>query len=130
MPTLTRLLLALVILVALIYGAMVGLVYLVKPVTTDITIEIQPENLHLRDRTSISPTTEQKLPTNNETDMQQMPDGKPLSKDEAGGQTDSGKDDNSSISENRHSQESGERKEQKPDMSDGGSPAQRNGGNK
>lgn len=54
MPTLTRLLLALIILIALIYGAMVGLVYLVKPVTTDITIDIAPENLHLRDRPSAS----------------------------------------------------------------------------
>lgn len=54
MPTLTRLLLALIILIALIYGAMVGLVYLVKPVTTDITINIAPENLHLHDRPSAS----------------------------------------------------------------------------
>lgn len=50
MPTLTRLLFAIVVLIALIYGAMVGLVYLVKPVTTDITIDIAPENIHLRDR--------------------------------------------------------------------------------
>lgn len=54
MPTFTRLLLALVILIALIYGAMVGLVYLVKPLTTDITIDIPPDNLHLRDRPSAS----------------------------------------------------------------------------
>ena len=54
MPTLTRLLIAFAILVALVYAAMVGLVYIVKPVTTDITIEIQPENLHLRDRSALS----------------------------------------------------------------------------
>ncbi|WP_297322423.1 hypothetical protein [uncultured Bartonella sp.] len=29
---------------------MVGLVYLVKPVTADITIDIAPENLHLHNR--------------------------------------------------------------------------------
>ncbi|MHC5306123.1 hypothetical protein [Bartonella sp. LJL80] len=49
MPTLTRLLLAIVVLVALVYGAMVGLVALVKPVTTDMTIDIAPSELHLRD---------------------------------------------------------------------------------
>ncbi|MBI0002442.1 hypothetical protein H3S80_00050 [Bartonella sp. M0177] len=54
MPTLTRLFIAFAILVALVYAAMVGLVYIVKPVTTDITIEIQPENLHLRDRSALS----------------------------------------------------------------------------
>ena len=54
MPTLTRLFIAFAILVALVYAVMVGLVYIVKPVTTDITIEIQPENLHLRDRSTLS----------------------------------------------------------------------------
>ncbi|CAM1638405.1 unnamed protein product [Bartonella apihabitans] len=57
MPTLTRLFIAFAILVALVYAAMVGLVYIVKPVTTDITIEIQPENLHLRDRSALSPVS-------------------------------------------------------------------------
>ncbi len=57
MPTLTRLFIAFTILVALVYAAMVGLVYIVKPVTTDITIEIQPENLHLRDRSALSPVS-------------------------------------------------------------------------
>lgn len=50
MPTLTRLVFAIVVVIALIYGAMVGLVYLVKPVTADMTIDIAPENLHLHNR--------------------------------------------------------------------------------
>ncbi|CAM1646129.1 unnamed protein product [Bartonella apihabitans] len=61
MPTLTRLFIAFAILVALVYAAMVGLVYIVKPVTTDITIEIQPENLHLRDRSALSPVSESQV---------------------------------------------------------------------
>ena len=61
MPTLTRLLIAFAILVALVYAAMVGLVYIVKPITTDITIEIQPENLHLRDRSALSPVSESQV---------------------------------------------------------------------
>lgn len=64
MPTLTRLLLALIILIALIYGAMVTLVYLVKPVTTDITIDIAPENLHLRDRPAVSQPVDASQPAN------------------------------------------------------------------
>lgn len=49
MPTLTRLLMALILLIALVYGAMVSLVWFVKPVTTEMTIDIAPSELHLRD---------------------------------------------------------------------------------
>ena len=66
MPTLTRLFIAFAILVALVYAAMVGLVYIVKPVTTDITIEIQPENLHLRDRSALSQVSGGQNPANNQ----------------------------------------------------------------
>ena len=77
MPTLTRLLIAFAILVALVYAAMVGLVYIVKPVTTDITIEIQPENLHLRDRSALSQVSGSQNPANdqeNSTDRENTND--------------------------------------------------------
>ena len=77
MPTLTRLLIVFAILVALVYAAMVGLVYIVKPVTTDITIEIQPENLHLRDRSALSQVSGSQNPANdqeNSTDRENTND--------------------------------------------------------
>ena len=77
MPTLTRLFIAFAILVALVYAAMVGLVYIVKPVTTDITIEIQPENLHLRDRSALSQASGDQKPANdqeNTTDQKNTTD--------------------------------------------------------
>lgn len=62
MPTLTRLVFAIVVVIALIYGSMVGLVYLVKPVTADMTIDIAPENLHLNNRPPL-----RQQPTDSET---------------------------------------------------------------
>lgn len=87
MPTLTRLLIAFAILVALVYAAMVGLVYIVKPVTTDITIEIQPENLHLRDRSALSPVSEShvsgdKNPANDEVNTTDQENKSQLSSDQ------------------------------------------------
>ena len=87
MPTLTRLLIAFAILVALVYAAMVGLVYIVKPVTTDITIEIQPENLHLRDRSALSPVSESQVsgdknPANGEVNTTDQENKRQLSSDE------------------------------------------------
>ena len=73
MPTLTRLLLALIVLVVLVYSAMVTLVYLVKPVTTDITIEIQPENLHLRDRSATLENATPQQPANGESSETKTP---------------------------------------------------------
>lgn len=72
MPTLTRLFIAFAILVALVYAAMVGLVYIVKPVTTDITIEIQPENLHLRDRSALSQVSGSQNPANDQENKSQL----------------------------------------------------------
>ncbi|WP_295965833.1 hypothetical protein [uncultured Bartonella sp.] len=79
MPTLTRLLLALIVLIVLVYSAMITLVYLVKPVTTDITIEIQPENLHLRDRSAVLENVTPQQPANDKsgemkTSAEQSPD--------------------------------------------------------
>lgn len=87
MPTLTRLLIAFAILVALVYAAMVGLVYIVKPVTTDITIEIQPENLHLRDRSALSPVSESQVsgdekPANGEVNTTDQENKSQLSSDQ------------------------------------------------
>ena len=87
MPTLTRLLIAFAILVALVYAAMVGLVYIVKPVTTDITIEIQPENLHLRDRSALSPVSESQVsgdknPANGEVNTTDQVNKSQLSSDQ------------------------------------------------
>ena len=87
MPTLTRLFIAFAILVALVYAAMVGLVYIVKPVTTDITIEIQPENLHLRDRSALSPVSGSyvsgdKNPANDEVNTTDQENKSQLSSDQ------------------------------------------------
>lgn len=82
MPTLTRLLIAFAILVALVYAAMVGLVYIVKPVTTDITIEIQPENLHLRDRSALSQVSGDKNPANYEVNTTDQENKSQLSSDQ------------------------------------------------
>ena len=87
MPTLTRLLIAFAILVALVYAAMVGLVYIVKPITTDITIEIQPENLHLRDRSALSPVSESQVsgdknPANGEVNTTDQENKSQLSSDQ------------------------------------------------
>jgi len=73
MPTLTRLLLALIVLIVLVYSAMVTLVYLVKPVTTDITIEIQPENLHLRDRSAVLENVTPQQPANDKSGEMKTP---------------------------------------------------------
>ena len=82
MPTLTRLLIAFAILVALVYAAMVGLVYIVKPVTTDITIEIQPENLHLRDRSALSQVSGSQNPANGEENTNDQENKRQLSSDQ------------------------------------------------
>ncbi|MBH9995467.1 MULTISPECIES: hypothetical protein [Bartonella] len=87
MPTLTRLFIAFAILVALVYAAMVGLVYIVKPVTTDITIEIQPENLHLRDRSALSPVSGSQVsgdekPANGEVNPKVQENKRQLSSDQ------------------------------------------------
>ena len=82
MPTLTRLFIAFAILVALVYAAMVGLVYIVKPVTTDITIEIQPENLHLRDRSALSQVSGSQNPANGEENTNDQENKRQLSSDQ------------------------------------------------
>ncbi|AQT41543.1 hypothetical protein BBC0178_000350 [Bartonella apihabitans] len=82
MPTLTRLFIAFAILVALVYAAMVGLVYIVKPVTTDITIEIQPENLHLRDRSALSQVSGSQNPANGEVNTNDQENKRHLSSDQ------------------------------------------------
>ena len=82
MPTLTRLFIAFAILVALVYAAMVGLVYIVKPVTTDITIEIQPENLHLRDRSALSQVSGSQNPANGEENTTDQENKRHLSGDQ------------------------------------------------
>lgn len=82
MPTLTRLFIAFAILVALVYAAMVGLVYIVKPVTTDITIEIQPENLHLRDRSALSQVSGSQNPANGEVNTNDQENKRQLSSDQ------------------------------------------------
>lgn len=82
MPTLTRLFIAFAILVALVYAAMVGLVYIVKPVTTDITIEIQPENLHLRDRSALSQVSGSQNPANGEENTNDQENKRHLSGDQ------------------------------------------------
>lgn len=82
MPTLTRLFIAFAILVALVYAAMVGLVYIVKPVTTDITIEIQPENLHLRDRSALSQVSGSQNPANGEENTTDQENKRQLSSDQ------------------------------------------------
>lgn len=46
MPTLTRLVLALALIAATIYGIMLALVTYVKPVQTDITIKIPAKDLN------------------------------------------------------------------------------------
>ena len=82
MPTLTRLFIAFAILVALVYAAMVGLVYIVKPVTTDITIEIQPENLHLRDRSALSQVSGDEKPANDQENTTDQENKRQLSGDQ------------------------------------------------
>jgi len=58
MPTFTRLIFIILILAGFIYAAMWGLVLFVRPVTTDLTIDIPSGNIELRpwpDETIIRP---------------------------------------------------------------------------
>ncbi|MFS2325528.1 MULTISPECIES: recombinase [Brucella] len=68
MPTLTRILLLLAVIAAIIYGAMFSLATFVKPTTHEITIEIPSSKLK---QTVIAPPTQPAPVVEDNTDAQE-----------------------------------------------------------